>query len=165
MLLAFGCKPDIKETGAALSYFDLKAFLKADTAKLSNLNKPVFKTVNHNGVIESKKLMIADWGRELSLFTESDINRPAWKYSYTVINNDEFLIYKARYPELKMRQMMIRKVKNQIKWIVIYNRTKNALYQTSEKLTYYPDSLYLIEKRQQVRLMGINRYAIKGMIK
>jgi hypothetical protein len=155
----------MRETGAALTYFDIKAFLKADTGRLNHSAPLVLKTVVHNGIQETKKVKIADWGQELSLFAESDINRPTWKNSYTIIDNDEFLIYEAKSLELRTREILIKRERGKIKWILISNRTKNTLYQTYEKLTYYPDSLYLIEKRQHIRLMGNNSYMIKGVIK
>jgi hypothetical protein len=157
------CHPDVKET-AALKYFDIKGYFAKDSIFLTRLNKPVFKTVTHNGVTESKEVHIANWGQELSLFKEADINRPAWKNSYTIIANDDVTLYKAKYPELKMREMIIKTDKNQVKWILIFNKTKNILYQTTEKLSYFPDSLYLIEKVQKVRLMGINNYRIQGVL-
>ena len=165
MLTGLACKPDIKETGAALKYFDIKGYFTADTARLNKLNKNVLKTATNNGVTESKRVKIDNWGRELDLFIGSDINKPAWKDSYTIIANNNFLLYKAKDPDLKMREMLIKKDKQQVKWILIYNRTKNILYQTTEKLSYFPDSLYLIEKVQRVRLIGTNSYKIQGVIK
>jgi hypothetical protein len=47
--------------------------------RLTRQNPTVNKTVAHNGAAESKKLQIANWAKELNLFTESDINKPAWK--------------------------------------------------------------------------------------
>jgi hypothetical protein len=172
MMLSFcfpACKPDIKET----NYFDIKGYFTADAAKLHRLNPFVQKTVIHNGISESKKVKIDDWGRELDLFIGSDINKPALKNSYTVVDDSNFLIYKAKYPELKMREMIIKKDRGKVKWILIYNKTPPnkflglkipSLYQTTEKLTYFPDSLYLIEKVQKVRLMGFNHYKIQGVI-
>ena len=160
-----GCRPDVKETGAALKYFDLKGYLTKDTARLNKLNKPVFKTVSHNGITESKTVHIDNWGLELDLFIGSDINRPAWKSSYTIAAGDNILLYKAKDPLLKTQEMIIKLDKQKVKWIFIYNHTKNILYQTSEWLSYFPDSLYLIRKVQKVRLMGTNRYRIQGVIK
>ncbi len=158
------CKPDIKETGGALRYFDIKGFYTIDTAVLRKLNKPVFKTVTHNGVSESKTVPIDNWGQELNFFISSDINKPAWKDSYDITANGEFLIYRAKYPELKMREMIISKNKQKVNWILIFNNSKNILYSTSEKLSYFPDSLYLIEKVQRVRMIGTNYYKVKGII-
>jgi hypothetical protein len=159
-----GCKPDIKETGAAPKYFDLKGFFTADAARLNKLNKPVVKTVIHNGVTQNKKVRIGDWERELDLFIGSDINRPAWKDSYTVTVSGDITIYRAKDPKLKMRQMDIKWDKDKVRWFLIFNRIKNLLYETTEKLTYFPDSLYSIEKYQHVKLMGNNTYTVQGLI-
>ncbi len=164
VLFCTACKPGVKESGAALKYFDLTGYLSVDTARLNHLNKLVFKTVTHNGNTQSKKVKISDWGRELSLFTASDINKPAWKNSYKVIDEYPLLLYIANDPELKMQKMVIKRDKQQIKWIVIINNTKNLLYSSTERLTYYPDSLYLIVKDQHVKLMGNNHYRIEGVI-
>ena len=165
LLFSFACKPDIKETGATLNYFDLKGYFINDTARLNHSNIPVDKTVTHNGIAETKTVHIDNWGRELDLFIASDINKPAWKNSYSVTTTGDFLIYKAKDPDLKTREVMIKKDRQKVKWILIFNYTKNALYQTTEKLTYFPDSLYLIQKKQQVRLIGTNIYTIKGVFK
>jgi hypothetical protein len=50
----YACKPEIKETGATLKYFDLKEFFKVDSARLVKLNPTVNKTVSHNGESETK---------------------------------------------------------------------------------------------------------------
>lgn len=158
------CKPQIKETGAKLKFFDLKAFFSADTARLNKLGKPVLKTVTHNGATETKAVPIDNWGQELELFMASDINKPAWRDSYTITNSGGFLIYKAKFPDLKTRELLIKKEGEKVKYILIFNRINTSLYQTSEKLSYFPDSLYIIEKSQKIRLMGFNRYKITGLI-
>ena len=162
MLLQTACKPDIKEKS---KYFDIRGFFIADTARLNKLNLQVLKTVTHNGVSESKSVHIDNWGHELDLFIGSDINKPAWKDSYTIIDEGGILVYRAKYPELTVREILIKKDNEKVKWILIFNKIKNILYQSTEKLSYYPDSLYLIEKDQKVRLMGNNHYRIEGVIK
>ncbi|TSD67537.1 hypothetical protein FFF34_009145 [Inquilinus sp. KBS0705] len=155
-------KPEIKETGAELKYFDLKEYFKKEAARLTKLNPPVNKHVEHNGATESKTVHITNWARELNLFTESDINKPAWKLSYTVDSSATGISYKAKYPELKTRQITISKLNGQVTSIYIVNDAKNILYKTTEKLTYKPDLNYLIEKTQQVKVMGANNYVVKG---
>jgi len=157
------CKPDVKETGAALKYFDLQGYFTREATRLNKMNRAVLKTVTHNGDSESKKVHIGNWSRELDLFIGSDINRPAWKNSYDVSNADNILLYRAKFPELTTREIIIKKENQRIKWILIFNGTKNKLYQTIEKLTYYPDSLYAISKFQKVLFMGNNNYKIQGV--
>jgi hypothetical protein len=159
------CRPDKTQPNGTLKYFDVAGYFKADTAKLQKLNPAVNKTVLHNGTSENKTVHIPNWGQELNLFIQSDINRPAWKNSYTVLSTDSLIIYTAKTPDLRTTKIMIRKDKEKIKWMVIYNHTKNLLYETKEKLSYFPDSAYQIEKSQQVKLMGKNLYMVKGILK
>jgi hypothetical protein len=156
------CRPDNIKKGAKLKYFDLKGYFMADTARLNKLTGPISKTVSHNNVTESKKVVVKNWGNELGLFFASDINKPAWQESYTIQGDSNLIIYRAKDPELKTREIIINKPNNKVKWILIFNSTKNMLYQTTEKLSYFPDSAYVIVKYQKVRLLGANTYKITG---
>ncbi|WP_158824808.1 hypothetical protein [Mucilaginibacter lacusdianchii] len=161
----YSCKPDIRETGAALKYFDLKKFIHTDSARLSKQQVWVTKMVSHNQEsAQTRKLRITNWGRELDLFAASDINKPAWRESYSIQRQGDSVVYTAKDPKLFTRRLMIQQSGNTVKKITIQNATSNILYQSSEKLVYYPDSLYLIDKLQQVKLLGDNRYLIKGVI-
>lgn len=154
-----GCKPEIKKA----SFFDLSGYFTKEAARLQALNKPVLKTVEHNGTSETKRIAIRDWNAELSLFKNSDINKPAWASSYAITADSNITIYRSKDPDLKIGEVMIKQEKGKVKWIVILNHNKNLLYETMEKLSYFPDSLYMIEKRQSVRILGTNRYRIKGL--
>jgi hypothetical protein len=155
------CKPDNIQTGADLKYFDIKGFFTADTARLRKLNHITHKTVYHNGNSETKDVRITNWGLELSLFSQSDINKPAWRDSYIITKTESVEIYRAKDPDLKTQEITIKREGNKVKWIMIKNSTKNMLYQTKERLSYFPDSLYIIQKDQQICLFGDNRYTRK----
>lgn len=166
LLLIFflpSCKPDNIQDGTA-NYFDLKGYFNTDIKRLSKLNHPILKSVTHNDVTETKKVKIANWESELNLFIQSDINKPAWRDSYSVQNTGNAIFYRAKTPDLKTRLIVINKSGNKVKWILIYNYTKNILYQTTEKLSYFPDSVYIIQKYQKVRVLKANRYLIKGFL-
>lgn len=160
---SYACnKPEIKETGAELKYFDLKGYFEKEAARLTTLNPKVDKSVAHNAETESKEVQITSWKKELNLFTESDINKPAWKLSYDVQTNADSTVYQAKYPELKTRRIVITQKAGQVSTIAIVNNTHNILYNTTEKLVYAPKAYYLIEKLQKVKIMGANNYTIKG---
>jgi len=156
------CRPEIKETGG-LKYFDIKAFFTSEEARLQKANKPVFKTITYIGGAESKYVKIKNWGQELDFFKSSDINKPAWKKSYSVYRLGDEIIYRAKYPDLTMREMIVKSENHVVKYIIIFNNATNLLYQTSEKLSYVRDSLYIIEKKQSVTLLGTNIYRVKGV--
>jgi len=169
-----GCQPAIKESKTGLKYFDLKGYFEREAARLTKLNKPVLKSVKHNGITETKEVHISNWDTELSLFEQSDINRPAWKTSYSILADSDLLIYKALEPELKTREILIKLTGGKVKYIMIINDTydvnakpkrdlQHLFFVTREKLTYFPDSLYLVQKAQTVRFLGVNKYDIKGL--
>lgn len=156
------CKPEIKETGASLKYFDLKGFFHADSARLAKLNQPVTKTVTHNGITETKSIKTTNWGQEFGLFIASDINKPAWKDSYSTTEAGDSIVYKAKFAELKTREIVIRKEGGKVTSVFIHNYIHNLLYNTTEKLIYQPGKFYSIEKDQKVKVMGANNYLVKG---
>ncbi|MGF7079978.1 hypothetical protein [Mucilaginibacter sp. UYCu711] len=158
------CQSDNTQTETDLNYFDIKGFFTADTARLRKLNHITHKTVKHNGITETKDVHITNWGLELSLFSQSDINKPAWRNSYIIEKGNNIEIYRAKYPDLKTREIIIKKEGGKVKWILISNATKNVLYQTKEKLSYFPDSIYIIQKYQKVRLLSANQYVVKGSL-
>lgn len=158
------CRPDIKQTGN-MKYFDIKAFFTKEITRLQKQNEPVFKTIIYNGSAESKKVKIKNWAQELDFFKSSDINKPAWRDSYTIEKLADDLIYKAKYPDLKMREMIVKNENRHVKYVVIFNSTKNLLYQTTEKLSYFPGSAYIIEKQQSVQFLGTNTYKVKGLLR
>ena len=158
------CRSDVNGNSSGVKYFDIKGYFTAETARLNKVNPPVSKTITHNGVTEAKKVSIENWEQELESFTGGDINKPAWKNSYTISTGDGITLYKATEPGLKVREIIVKKDDDRVKWIVIYTKTENILYKNIEKLSYYPDSLYRIEKSQHVKLMGNNNYKITGVI-
>jgi len=170
------CKPAIQQN-ASLKYFDVKGFFEKESARLTKLNPLIVKSVYHNGVTETKKVYIDNWDNEFSLFSESDINRPAWRDNYTTISEGNITIYRAKDPELNnTQQILIKRVNGKVEYILIYNSNhasknttnsktrslKNLLFTNEEELSYFPDSLYQINKIQSIRLLGTNKYQIKG---
>ncbi len=125
----------------------------------------MLKTVSRNGEAETKTIKITNWPDELSVFSESDINKPSWKNSYKTSVSGDFTIYKALEPDLKTREIILKKQKNKIVYLMIFNQTTNKLFQTKEKLTFYPDSLYLIQRKMYVWFLGTNNYLIEGKLK
>ena len=165
VLAAAGCKPDVKQSNGTLKYFGLSGYFKAEAARLGKLAKPVVKTVSYNGQAETKNITIKNWPRELDLFISSDINKAAWKDSYNAIKNADSVVYTAIDTNLHTRRVILWLKQDKVAGLVINNFTKNMLYQTSEKLVYYPDSIYYIEKHQRVKLLGTNNYQITGKFK
>jgi hypothetical protein len=163
LVLLAACKPGVKNNGPA--YFNLKGYFTAEAKKLSARKTPITKSVTYNGQPEQKQVLIKNWARELSLFTESDVNKPAWRSSYKVTSNADSTVITAVDTNLRTRSITITQKAGKVKSIRVVNFTKNMLYQSAELLSYYPDSVYVIEKRQSVKVMGANSFRISGSLK
>ncbi|MXV51352.1 hypothetical protein GS399_10260 [Pedobacter sp. HMF7647] len=148
------------------TYFDLAGYFSREAERLSRLNPDILKTVSRNGEQEQKKLRVTNWKNELELFELSDINKPAWRDSYSVKQSGSSVSYLSNDPKLRTREIKIdfddaKKVKH----ILIVNKSDNALYTSDETLNYFPDSAYSIDKRQHVVLIGNNDYLVQGKLK
>lgn len=166
ILLLSACAGDPgRKEKREIYFFDLRGFFEKEAERLNAANKTVPKMVSRNNVTEKKRVQL-NWSRELELFTESDINKPAWKSSYRIRTGKDITEYIATDSNLKTRSVLIEKDgKGKIRHIQIINKTSNFLYTSTENLNYYPDSVYSIEKTQSVRLMGSNHYIISAPLK
>lgn len=146
-------------------YFNLSSYFKTEARALQDKNPFVLKKVGKNEQIEQKKIQLDDWEKEFELFASSDINKSDWLQSYRIDSMDKKVVYQAKDPKLRTKQIIVYKNQNgSIKRIQILNSEKNWLYQSFEQLNYYPDSLYQIAKEQSIRIIGQNNYLITGKI-
>jgi hypothetical protein len=68
-------------------YFDVKGFLDAQVAQLSQQQPAVEKQVQlRNGQTETTRVVKTDWSKELQIFYQADINKPALRGAYEVTN-------------------------------------------------------------------------------
>ena len=168
-LILFGlaaCKSDNKASDIKKTYFDIRGFFAKEANRLAAKRPAVQKSISDNGSIESRKVRVADWGSELSLFSESDINKPSWRNSYRVSKRGSVITYTAKDSKIRTQKVTIRlSDKSQVSYIAIRNQSENMLYSSNEMLEYYPDSLYRIVKQQNVKVLGSHRYLIEGRLR
>jgi hypothetical protein len=162
------CKSDSHADSYTKQFFDLKKYFASESIRLAKTKPLITKTAVNNSIKETKKVSMPNWNDELSLFSESDINKPAWKASYKVSTSEGITTYTAIDPDVKTRYIILKKQQDKVKLILIYNYTKTtlfgkALYWTTEHLSYIPDSIYTIQKEQYIRTLGRNKYFIKGL--
>ena len=165
LLVFYGCNPAAKNQGDALNYFDLKGYFEKEAARLTK-NNPVFtKTVTVNDDAESKKIRIADWTKELSIFSDADINRNAWKGLFKTTNTGDQEIYTSDHEKVPVKEVRITKRNGEVYHIRILVKNTNILYNSADTLSYYPDSLYQVKKKQHIKLLAEKKYTITGKFK
>lgn len=161
-LTLISCNP-AQEKAPKQVYKDLKGYFESEVIRLTNKKSLVNKTIQQNGTSESKGNVSIDWKNELSLFIGSDINKPAWKDHYKIIEDSLQLSYLAIDSNLRTKEIHINKDLNgNPNRIYIKNITKNRLYESAEVLIYIPDSIYSIKKEQKVILLGNNNLFIEA---
>ena len=144
---------------------DIRGFFDKEVKRLEKQKTTVNKTVRRNGIFERQENISPVWNTELSLFSESDINKPAWRESYSVHKDSTIISYTALDNKRRTRTIRIKSNKmGKLIELAVVNRTSNYLYSSSEELLYIPDSLYRIIKMQNVILVGKNSYEITEVV-
>jgi hypothetical protein len=147
-----------------IEYVDLRGYFNAEANRLNAQKLTFTKTVCINRKKESKLLNKSiDWEKELSVFKEADINKPAFKGMYQIRTLPNKTIYTtlSKNASVKRIEIDFGNTKKPI-GIRIFQLTKNMIYQSTDTLSYYPDSVYSIHKKQEVRVLGTTFYTIDG---
>ncbi|MNK14830.1 hypothetical protein D3C87_329610 [compost metagenome] len=165
ILIFYSCNPAVKNQNDALNYFDIKGYFKKEASRLNKRNPLLTKTVEVNGASETKKIHIPDWEKELSIFSESEINRNAWKGLFSINTTNTQELYTSDNKKVPVKEVSITKRDGRITSIRILIKNSNMLYSSTDTLTYYPDSLYRINKKQRIKLMAEKNYSITGRLK
>ena len=146
----------------ALQYFDLKNYIAKEARRLTLLNPEIDKyvEVNHSG--EHKKLKITDWQKELSVFSDADINKSAWQGLFKLNSDKDVKTYISDNEKVPVKSLSIRYKNGKISSLKILISTVNSLYTSNDTLSYFPDSLYEVKKTQHIKLLNEKNYHITG---
>ncbi|MEK7254564.1 MAG: hypothetical protein AAB316_07460, partial [Bacteroidota bacterium] len=115
-LLLFACQ-DNQPSGESKSdssqpFFDLKGYFNQEVQRLANI-RSIKKTAVVDGQKEEKMLDTLNFEQELKIFSDNDINRPAWSGKYqmdSIFNENKELVklnYTASDESLKTQKMEI----------------------------------------------------------
>lgn len=164
-LVFYGCTPTVKNQKDTLAYFDLKGYFKQEALRLTKSNPLITKTVEVNSTAETKKIRIVDWTKEFAVFSDADINRNAWKGLFSTHTEGQQQQYRSDQEKIPVKEVLVTKKNGQVSGIRILIRYSNMLYTSADTLSYYPDSLYQINKKQHIKLMAEKSYRITGRLK
>ena len=142
----------------------MRGYFNAEANRLNAQKLTFTKTVCINKKKESKLLNKSiDWEEELSVFKEADINKPAFKgmYQISMLPNKTIYTTLSKNASVKRIEIDFGNTKKPV-GIRIFQLTKNMIYQSTDTLSYYPDSIYSIHKKQEVRVLGTTVYTIEG---
>jgi len=145
------------------TYFNIPNFIQQEAERLQTLDPLVTKTVSNEKSSESKQLKITNWKKELANFANIDVNKTG-NDEFVKKRNGDTLTFET--PNNSKNRVSIRIIfdNNIPKQISINKETKNLLFENKETFVYTVGKEYSIDKTQQVKGIGHNRYYIKGVI-
>ncbi|MCF0038882.1 hypothetical protein LXM24_02205 [Dyadobacter sp. CY399] len=158
LLTLSACREAETDPNEKKAYYDLKGFVENQIVYLNEKKPKVAKTVQLDGKKEVRAEIETDWKKELELFAQADINKPAYRNSYSVIKNDSAIYeYKIKDGEnLPVRYLMI-KVDSATQQPVLVKailRSENRIY-SSEK------TIELMANRRN-NMLEVSAYTVKG---
>jgi hypothetical protein len=155
VLFAIGCDPVAENTYEQKDFFDLKSFIEQQIEKGTKI-KSYRKSLTFDGKTEQQILDDLNLSEELSIFTNADINKPAWFDKYevdSVFNAKQQLVrltYQTLDKKLKTKRLSVSYTGAQIDTVSIVQATANAVAKTDQHLIYIPEKGYRIENVQKV---------------
>ena len=156
-------------------YFDLDSLMQSQIEQLESLNPPVNKSITIGGKEEEKTVKNVDWNNELSVFLNSDINKPKLLDQYKVeetINGNQILF---SYDFIKkgatgVQKMLITKDRSagHIQSVVIESLERNAIFSSHKNidLTFKDNQLtsYSMKGFDKVAMRDTMWYDVKGVL-
>ena len=132
----------------------MKDYFKNELTNLKAINN-VDKTVDINGRQEMRNLSNVDLSKELSAFSDADINRMAWidKYDVDSIHNDAGELLELRYAandeDMKTQSLLISFQNKSVERIFIKNQVDGFATWNTKGMTYISGVSYSIKSNQQ----------------
>lgn len=151
-----------KKQAVTVPYFDVKGYIYAEAGRLQRANPEISKTVMVNNDSEHKKVKIADWKKELSAFSDADINKSAWKDLFKLQKQKDMEVYTSGNEKVPVKSLSIFYRNGKVQGIKLLISNANLLYTSNDTLSYYPDSLYQVKKTQRIKLLKEKNYRITG---
>ena len=138
ILLISSCSNPAQQTQPNV-YYDVLGYVKHQIAGLSVQKPLVTKAVTINEKSNKATTHDVNWNRELELFTQADINKPALRNSYQITRPDSLTYYytlKKSEERLTVRSLTVRldSLTHQPRRIEAILQTSNPLYSSERQL-------------------------------
>lgn len=150
-------------------FFDLAVYFLKEADAL-NVTKPeIKKTIIKDGATETKTLSDSiDWKKELEIFSENSINKPAWKDSFSADTlkhgSTNTITYKTTDEKIAVKEIVIT---TDSLWqpiaISIKRDAKNFLYTSQQTLVYAPKKFYRLDSEMHVRWTFDTKFSVEGV--
>ena len=177
ILLLSGCDQPQEKAKEKKIYYDLKGFIETQIEFLSEQKPIVDKVMSVSGKNESRSTREVDWKKELELFIQADINKPAYSKSYAVSKPDSLTsVYTLKTEEnisVKSVRIQLDKTTGNPVLIQARLRSENKLYQSEKNVELHCKSesnqwhltSYSIKGYQKLATMDRKNFDIQAKVK
>ena len=167
--LLSACNEGIKENQVK-KYFDLKGLIEKQIKSLNTKKPVVQKLVIVLDSSENQSVKTIDWAKELELFAQADLNKPAFIQSYQVDSSSMGVKYTLKETEkLPVKFLNINRLGEDGMSIEAFMNTDNYLYETERhlKLSIKNNEMtdYQIDGFQKIVFGDKKVFKINGIIK
>lgn len=153
------------------NYFDVKGFLDAQTALLNQRQPAVEKQVQlRNGETETSRVTKLDWGKELQIFYQADINKLALRGAYAVAASGAARSYRRKAgveaPVAELHVSNAAAMPSELKATIIqdnqlfYSEKQLRLHTLDGQLTDYE-----VRGMQKLIMFDTVRYSVRAQVK
>ncbi|WP_375448617.1 hypothetical protein [uncultured Fibrella sp.] len=121
-------------------YFDVAGYVKSQIDELSKQKPSVTKRLQMGEKLEKQTTSTINWSRELELFAQADINKPALRNSYTIARPDSLTyryVLKPSEKNLTVRALTVKldSATHQPRQIDAVLTTENPLYTAERQIS------------------------------
>ncbi len=156
-LFLTGCyAEELQQELADEPFFDLAGYVDRQADSLRQAGTTVTKTIYLNGSTETKKMPGLNFTKDLRVFREADINKPAYRDKYAIERTEQggelTRVYTATDSTMQTRRLTVVTRDSLPVHIEIFRKTGTVLSKGDHHLSYDPKKGYHIRTEQ------INRF-------
>lgn len=162
-------KKQEEKTAEPGKFFDLVTYFHNEAVALNATKPEITKTITKDGATETKTFSDSiDWKKELKIFSENSINKPAWKNSFSADTIKEesrnTITYKTTDEKISVKEIVITTDSLWQPTVISINRAaKNFLYTSQQTLHYSAKKFYRLNSEMHVRWTFDTKFSVEGV--
>lgn len=175
--LVMNCDNSAQQAKQPDVYYDVASFVKGQIELLNKVKPTVSKVLDIKGEQQTQNTAAVNWSRELELFTQADINKPAFRSSYLVSRPDSLTYRYTLKPGEKLTvqslSVQLDSGTHQPRKIEAVLTTTNPLYHSERRILLesgpglgkrWQVRHYRMNGFQQLTFFGKNDFSVEGRI-
>ncbi len=159
-ILLSACTSEVQKNDTA-QHYSISINKQVEQFKKTFQSNVITKIVLQEGIIEQKKINAEQLLKDINSFKEFDINKPAWKNSYRIIQSLNYTRFESLENKLTLKHIDVYGSLNNPDKIAIYFQNNNNLYYSSKYIQWDLKKSYSIFSIQDVKGMQPDTIYIK----